>query len=147
MERLKKRKKVIIETVDESLDISDGMNLTITADADGAQVFMEAHGRHIPKGSDVLTIATPIEKVTLGDQKVLGEGKLNLDFRTTFAPGPEIGRLRCIIAGEIVTIEGMDFTPEDWRDLADKLTARNAALGFIIPDGKSKTEGHPYGRP
>lgn len=136
MEERKDGKKVIFETVNESLDISDGITLTINADAGGAQVFMEAHGRHIPKGPDVLSIATPIEKVTLGDQKVLGEGKLNLDFRTTFAPGPEIGRLRCVIAGELTTIEGMDFTPEDWRGLADKLVKRNADKGYIIPDGK-----------
>jgi hypothetical protein len=127
------------ETVTDVLDISDkveGITLTITADAEGAKVFMAAQGRHVHEGPDVLTIATPIEKVTLGDQKVLGEGKLNLDFRTTFAPGPEIGRLRCVIAGELTTIEGMDFTPEDWRGLADKLVKRNADKGYIIPDGK-----------
>ncbi len=120
----------------EELLKSGGINLTINADADGMKVFMDAHGRHISKGPDCLTIAAPLLKVTLGDQKVLGEGKLNLDFRTTFAPGPEIGRLRCVIAGELTTIEGMDFTPEDWRGLADKLVKRNADKGYFIPDGK-----------
>lgn len=116
-----------------------GITLTIPLDAEGAKVFMESQGRHIPQGSDVLSIATPLLKVTLGDQKVLGEGTLNLDFRTTFAPGPEVGRLRCVIAGEIVAFEGMDFTPEDWRDLLEELTARNADKGYIIPDGKPQT--------
>ena len=106
------------------------------ADADGFTLLAKAHGQHVHEGPDVLTFSMPIKKVTLGDQKVLGEGKLNLDFRTTFAPGPEIGRLRCVIAGELTTIEGMDFTPEDWRGLADKLVKRNADKGYIIPDGK-----------
>ena len=97
----------------EELLKSGGITLTINADADGLKVFMDAHGRHIPKGPDVLSISAPLLKVTLGDQKVLGEGNLNLDFKTTFAPGPEVGRLRCIIAGELITIEGMDITPED----------------------------------
>jgi len=106
------------------------------ADAEGFKLFAEAHGQHVHEGPDVLTIATPLLKVTLGDQKVLDKGTLGLNFGTTFAPGPEVGRLRCVIAGELTTIEGMDFTPEDWRGLADKLVKRNADKGYIIPDGK-----------
>jgi len=95
---------------------SGGITLELNAHADELKVFMDAHGRHIPNGPDTLSISVP---------QVSGEGNLHLAFRTTFAPGPEFGRLRCIIAGELTTIEGMEITPEDWRRLADKLTKRN----------------------
>jgi len=139
MEERKEGKKIIFETVNESIDISDGINLTLTVSGDEFENFGKlTQGKHTESGPDALTIATRIEKVTLGDQKVLGEGKLGRSFRTTFAPGPGDGQdLRCIIAGELITIEGMDITPEDWRGFADKLVQRNAALGFIIRDGKS----------
>ncbi|OPZ66670.1 MAG: hypothetical protein BWY84_00053 [Candidatus Aerophobetes bacterium ADurb.Bin490] len=91
---------------------SEGFKLKIGANANGLKIFMDAHGRHIQTGPDVLIISTP------GN---------NLDFKTTFMPGFEVGRLHCIIAGEMATIEGMDITPEDWRALADKLTTRNTA--------------------
>lgn len=136
------------ETISDTLVLSDkveGISLTITADAEGAKVFLEAKGRHIPQGPDFLSITTPIQKVTLGDQMILGKGNLNLvDFKTTFAPGPDPGRLRCVIAGELTTIEGMDFTPDEWRELADKLTARNAALGLTVPEPKEGAVPVPY---
>ena len=107
------------------------------ADADGFTLLAKAHGQHVHEGPDVLTFSMPIKKVTLGDKKVSGEGKLNLDFRTTFAPGSGTGQdLRCVIAGEVTVLNALDMTPEDWRGFADKLVQRNAGLGFIIPDGK-----------
>ena len=108
------------------------------ADAEGFKLFAEAHGQHVHEGPDVLTIATPLLKVTLGDQKVLDKGTLGLNFGTTFAPGSGTGQdLRCVIAGEVTVINALDITPEDWRGFADKLVQRNAALGYVIPDGKS----------
>ena len=138
MEERKDGKNIIFETVNESINISDGINLTITVSADEFENFGKlTQGEHTESGPDALTIATPIEKVTLGDQKVAGEGKLSRNFRTTFAPGPGDGQdLRCIIAGELTTIMGMDFTPEDWRNFTDKLVERNAALGFVPPQGE-----------
>ncbi|MCK9602671.1 MAG: hypothetical protein M0R06_26725, partial [Sphaerochaeta sp.] len=116
-------------------DHKDGITITIHADAVGEKLFSEALNQHKPEGPDILSIATPVEKITLGERKILDKGIFNLNFRTTFAPGPEFGRLRCIIAGELTTIEGMEITPEDWRRLADKLTKRNELLGYLVPDG------------
>jgi len=56
-------------------------------------------------------------------------------LRTTFAPGPEVGQIRCILAGK-VRILNLGGTPEELRAFADKLTARNAALGLIVPEAK-----------
>ena len=112
------------------------------ADADGFTLLAKAHGRHISEGPDILTVTTPMPKVTLGDQKILDEVNLNLDFKTTFAPGPEVGRLRCLIAGELlITVDGADVGPEDWQVFADKLTTRNAAMGFVIPEPKPENIG------
>jgi hypothetical protein len=106
------------------------------ADAAALQVFLTAHGRHEQEGPDVLIVSTPLLKVTMGDQKIFGKGDLNLNFKTTFAPEPEVGRLRCIIAGELMEIFLEGFTPEKWRTFADRLIERNAALGFVIRKGK-----------
>ncbi|MGV8057882.1 MAG: hypothetical protein AB2L12_07675 [Smithellaceae bacterium] len=74
----------------------------------------EMHGRHMQKGHDVLTISTP---------------DCNLNFRTTFTPGPGDGQdLCCIIAGEIITLKELSFTPEEWRAFTDRLTTRNNKL-------------------
>jgi len=100
---------------------SAGISLTINTDSDGLKLWNEGHGRHIQKGPDVLTFATSTK---------------NLNFRTTFMPGSEVGRLHCIIAGELTTIEEMDFGPDDWSALSDKLTTRNTAR----IKGKSTTE-------
>lgn len=56
-------------------------------------------------------------------------------LRTTFAPGPEVGQIRCILAGK-VRILNLGGTPEELRAFADKLTERNAALGLIVPEAK-----------
>jgi len=56
-------------------------------------------------------------------------------LRTTFAPGPGVGQLRCLLAGE-VKILSLGGTPEEWQAIADKLTARNAALGLVVPEAK-----------
>ena len=56
-------------------------------------------------------------------------------LRTTFAPGPGVGQLRCLLAGE-VKILNMKGTPEDWQTFADKLTVRNTALGLVVPEAK-----------
>lgn len=56
-------------------------------------------------------------------------------LRTTFAPGPEISQIRCVLAGK-VRVLNLGGTPEELRAFADKLTARNAALGLIVPEAK-----------
>ena len=56
-------------------------------------------------------------------------------LRTTFAPGPGVGQLRCVLAGK-VRILNLGGTAEAWQELADKLTARNAALGLVVPEAK-----------
>lgn len=90
---------------------SAGVTLTINTDANGLKPWNEAHGRHIQKGPDVLTFATPSK---------------NLNFKTTFTPAPGAGKdLQCIIAGEIITLAVREMKPKDWRGLADKLTTRN----------------------
>ena len=115
------------------------------ADAEGFKLFAEAHGQHVHEGPDVLTIATPLLKVTLGDQKVLDKGTLGLNFGTTFAPGSGTGQdLRCVIAGEVTVLNALDMTPEDWRAFADRLTERNAALGLTVPEPKEGAVPVPY---
>ena len=115
------------------------------AGAEGFKLFAEAHGQHVHEGPDVLTIATPLLKVTLGDQKVLDKGTLGLNFGTTFAPGSGTGQdLRCVIAGEVTVINALDMTPEDWRAFADRLTERNAALGLTVPEPKEGAVPVPY---
>jgi len=115
------------------------------ADAEGFKLFAEAHGQHVHEGPDVLTIATPLLKVTLGDQKVLDKGTLGLNFGTTFAPGSGTGQdLRCVIAGEVTVINALDMTPADWRAFADRLTERNAALGLTVPEPKEGAVPVPY---
>jgi hypothetical protein len=92
----------------------DHFHFKIEATAEGMKVAMEAHGRHVQEGPDLLTISTP--------------GK-NLNFKTTFTPVPGPGqKLRCIIAGEVTVIQGLDFRPKDWRAFADKLNTRNARI-------------------
>jgi hypothetical protein len=115
---------------------SGGFRLKIGADADGMKVFAEAHVRHEQAGPDVLTVTAPIIRVTLGGKDIAGEGDLGLNFQTTFATGPDAGRLRCIIAGELTEIFLADIPPEDWRVFVDTLTTRNAAQGFVIPHGE-----------
>ena len=56
-------------------------------------------------------------------------------LRTTFAPGPGVGQLRCVLAGK-VRILNLGGTAEEWQAIADKLTARNAALGLVVPEAK-----------
>ena len=91
---------------------SDCFRFKIKVTAEGMKVFMKMHGRHVHEGLDLLTISTPGE---------------NLNFKTTFTPvpGPD-QKLHCIIAGEVTVIQGLDFTPKDWRALINKLTTRNA---------------------
>ena len=56
-------------------------------------------------------------------------------LRTTFAPGPVAGQIRCVLAGK-VRILNLGGTPEELRAFADKLTERNAVLGLIVPEAK-----------
>ena len=63
-------------------------------------------------------------------------------LRTTFAPGPGVGQLRCLLAGE-VKILNMKGTPEDWQTFADKLTVRNTALGLVVPEAKEGAAAVP----
>jgi len=98
--------------------------LKIEADTNGLKVFTEAHGRHIQKGPDVLIISTP---------------DYNLNFKTTFTPGPGAGQdLHCIIAGELIRFVGMDFTPKNWRAFADRLIARNNARIIKMEKGTKR---------
>ena len=105
---------------------SEGITLTINTDVDGLKSWNEGHGRHIQKGPDILIMSTP---------------DCNLNFKTTFMPGSEVGSLHCVIAGELITIEGMDFGPEDWSALSDKLAMRNTSR----VKEKSATEKHKTG--
>ena len=107
----------------EEIRKSGRLFFTIKADADDLKAFKGFHVRHIPKGPDVLIISAPHR---------------NLNFKTTFTPGPGAGQdLQCIIAGEIMTLAGMDMKPEEWRTFTDELTTRNARIME-----KSATEKH-----
>lgn len=90
------------------------MELKIKTDPDGLKAFKGLHVRHIPKGPDVLIISAT---------------RKNLNFKTTFTPGPGAGQdLQCIIAGEIMTLWGVDMKPEEWRAFADELNTRNTRI-------------------
>jgi len=89
-------------------------HLKIGADADGLKFFSEAHGRHIQRGLDTLSIEAP---------------GFCLDFKATFTPGQGTAQsLSCDLAGEVYTVTLVDMTPKDWRTLADKLHKRNRAM-------------------
>ena len=61
-----------------------------------------------------------------------------IDLATTFAPGPKIGELRGLLGGEVRvwTWSQSGLTPEVWKTFSDALTARNAALGLVVPEAK-----------
>ncbi|MBM4337989.1 MAG: hypothetical protein FJ110_00435 [Deltaproteobacteria bacterium] len=89
-------------------------NLKIGADAAGMEHFLEAHGQHIQKGLDTLSVEAP---------------GFCLDFKTTFTPGRgAVQSLSCALAGKVYTVTLGDMTPEDWRAFADKLTARKRTM-------------------
>ena len=148
MEERKDGKKIIYETVNESLNLSDGITVTLNVTAGEFQAFDKlTRGKHLEDGPDVLKVVAPA-KTTIKQHRgteVIGTMTLNSmagrSFKTTFAPGPEIGCLRFLIGGELYEIGGMKFTPEDWRTedwqtFADKLTVRNTALGLVVPEAK-----------
>ena len=117
--------------------------LAITVAAAALDAFIKAQGKHKEAGPDVLTVATADRlKVRMKDaagKDIEGETTdFRLNFPTTFAPGEEVGRFRCVIAGELTEIALADIKPEDWRDMADTLTRRNAALGLTVPTGTPK---------
>lgn len=98
--------------------------MKIEAETNGLKVFAEAHVRHIQEGPDVLIISTP---------------DYNLNFKTTFTPGPGVDQdLHCIIAEKVTVLHALEFTPKDWRAFANRLIMRNTAL--IMK--KSATEKH-----
>jgi len=92
---------------------SENIQIKIKADEKALKCFKELHGLHIQKGPDDLIISAQ---------------DCNLNFRTTFEPGPGVSQnIHCIIAGEPVVLLEMDLTSKDWRAFADRLTARNNA--------------------
>lgn len=147
MEERKDGKKIIYETVNESLNLSDGITVTLNVTAGEFQSFDKlTRGKHLEDGPDVLKVVAPA-KTTIKQHRgteVIGTMTLNSmagrSFKTTFAPGPEIGCLRFLIGGELYEIGGMKFTPEDWRGFADKLDERNADRGFMIPEREPQPE-------
>ena len=117
--------------------------LAITVAAAALEAFIKAQAKHKEAGPDVLTVATADRlKVRMKDaagKDIEGETTdFRLNFPTTFAPGEEVGRFRCLVAGELTEIALADIKPEDWRGMADTLTRRNAALGLTVPEGQPK---------
>jgi len=121
MEERKDGKKIIFETVNESLNISDGITLKIIVTGVEFQAFDKlTRGKHTEDGPDVLKVVAP-GKTTIKQHRgaeVIGtmtfDSLAGRSLKTTFAPGPEIGCLRCFIAGELYEVGGIKFTPEDW---------------------------------
>lgn len=91
-------------------------DLPITVEGTVADAVAAAHPKHRPDGPDCL-------RVSLRDR----QGQV-LVFQTTFAPGAEVGRVRCIIAGELVEIVLPIIPADAWQAWADRVTKRNAAL-------------------
>ena len=115
--------------------------LAVEVAAAALDIFVKAQGKHKEAGPDVLTVFTS-DRLQLRMKDANGkdiEGKttdFRLNFSTTFAPGQEVGRFRCLVAGELTEIALADIEPEDWPGMADTLTKRNAALGLTDPEGK-----------
>jgi DNA-binding transcriptional regulator YiaG len=143
MEERKDGKKIIYETVNESLNLSDGITVTLNVTAGEFQAFDKlTRGKHLEDGPDVLKVVAPA-KTTIKQHRgteVIGTMTLNSmagrSFKTTFAPGPEIGCLRFLIGGELYEIGGMEFTPEDWPVIKGTLEQRNMMLGLAVPEPK-----------
>lgn len=117
------------------------LTLTIHVAADVLKALFMAQVKHQEAGPDVLTVATS-DRLKVRMKDAAGKDIENettdfrLNFPTLFAPGQEVGRLRCVIAGKLTEIAGIDIKPEDWHVLADTLTKRNAALGLTVPEAK-----------
>jgi len=98
--------------------------------------FVQVFADHIQDGPDLLSIHLPTTKHTIED------GPLRATFTipapviiaTTFAPGSdEYRELFFAIGGQKRTLYLSDMTPQEWTDLSEKLTARNAAMGLPLP--------------
>jgi hypothetical protein len=117
---------------------ADRFNIRITikkADTERVAWFAAAHGRHQHQGPDVLSVLQQIEKVTLGNQKILDEGSFAFNFGVTFAPGPGAEQnLICIIDKKVIVISALDMVPEEWSAFKNRLNERNAKIGFVIPE-------------
>jgi len=121
----------------------DGMTegedgLLIRVGLDSLEYYLNALAKHQDTGPDLLRVMPSNRlKGALSDQSLaLCETKLR--FRVTLAPGPQFGRLRFVVAGEIRSVGIKDCTPEDWTQIVDILTKRNARLRLTVPDGPAK---------
>ena len=111
-------------------------SLTIRVGLDSLEAYLKAREKHQDAGPDILTV-TPNDRLKVR----LKDADFILQFQVTLAPDLEGGRcrLRYVVAGELKSARGIDYTPEGWLDFADTLTKRNAALGLKVPEGKPKT--------
>jgi hypothetical protein len=116
------------------------VGLALEVEGAGLEAFVKAQVNHKAAGPDVLAVVTA-DRMQARVKDAAGrdtEGTttdFRLHFPTTFAPGPEVGRFRCVIAGKLLEIALADIKPEDWRGMADTLTRRNATLGLSVPEG------------
>jgi len=137
-----------------------GISLTIRVGVNSLEAYLKARDKHQDAGPDILTVIPNDRLRGCLSEASTGLCETLLQFQTTLAPGPEVGRLRFVIAGELRSARAAgiaygdactpksrtpeDFTAaafplEDWVDLEDALWRRNAALGLKVPEGKSKT--------
>jgi len=127
-----------------------GVPLTLRVTAEAFRNIVKlTDGKHHEDGPDTLIISAP---VGTADTDLVGEKQsgdvafrikstgdkifVNRSFSTTFAPGPEVGSLRFVIAGEVNVITLGEMSPENWPVIYKKLTERNAALGLVVPELK-----------
>jgi hypothetical protein len=93
-----------------AMENGNGIAVTIQTDAAGLKSWKAEHARHFHRGPDLLQFAT---------------GKKVLGFQTTYAPGADVGSLRCHIAQNLITLSGLNIPPHDWLILVQNITARN----------------------
>lgn len=116
------------------------LTIGVTVEAADFEAFAQVYDQHKETGPDILRVyaadALKADVLSAGKAAIHKDEKgLFLDFPTIFAPGKEEGAIRCVIAGEVRVFSPPVTEPAgQYRRLVERLTQRNAAQGWTVPD-------------